>query len=993
MELLIWLGRSEFFQWLWRASWQASVLAGLVLLVQWLFVRQLSPAWRYGLWMLVLVRLALPAVPGAPWSVFNLTQRPLVWNWMFGRKPKVATDSVIASRVQSTVEPGPLNSPGASYDVVIKPSVAAPLSVNAQKRWAATDLCLAAGSGLWLVGILFQWARWTWQKARFAAALRRAGQLCHSDLWRVLEVARRRIGVRRKVRLVETEAVRSPAVYGLFRPRLLLPKGGLESFTPDELGYICLHELAHIKRQDLLVNWLTGVLQSLHWFNPVLYWAFRRMRADRELAADTLALSHMDEGENQVYGETIIKILANLSQPAGSVRLVGILEDKLHLALRMRHIAGFEKGRTWPGVAIALFLGLALTALTDAQTTKSSAKRREGGQTELPTAASPIAVAAEDEIPELPTPRLIQDGKVLIEMGKLDEAEAKLREAIRRNPEDRNASYYLSKIKELRYSEEARQREISAKDALAEVEKPRDVPATGESQPLPNSSTSTNRLHTTTARESISQKLDKILIDELLYDGLPLSEVARDLNDLARKRDPDKHGINIMINSHADVPTATVPVSPGIDPTTGQPLPAAQTAEPVNLDDVIIRLHLYHVRLGDVFEAVCKGAETPIEYAVLDEGVMFRRRGVQPLFTRTYKVDPNTFEEGLRSVSEGDGMNSARVSDGAPIRSRLVESIRKCFKAAGVDFGPNILTGGVAGGGGVGFGQSEKARALFYNDRTGLFLVRGTLEDLDTVEKAIQMLNVAAPLVTIECRFTELSAAMAKALDLEWLLATNAFGFSAVTPLLITNRIGRVTIDAPRGLGQAGGSSAELLPGDRQITQGFARRVKAARFRGVLRVMEESTETELNRLAPATTVTGRSVRVEVATKDRSFGRVELVPFVSSDGEHVQMTVLPTWSEFAGYQDPEPRSAQTDEGRGGRSTSAPTGDRLPLPVFHVQNTIVPSFALHDGETMVIGGLGPIGTPPRDRADAGKQFLLFLTVSITDPTGNGVRVLEP
>jgi bla regulator protein BlaR1 len=51
------------------------------------------------------------------------------------------------------------------------------------------------------------------------------------------------------------------------------------------------------------------VLQVLHWFNPVLWFAFALMRADRELATDGLALAHARESENVPYGETILKVL------------------------------------------------------------------------------------------------------------------------------------------------------------------------------------------------------------------------------------------------------------------------------------------------------------------------------------------------------------------------------------------------------------------------------------------------------------------------------------------------------------------------------------------------------------------------------------------------------------------------------------------------------------------------------------------------------------
>ncbi len=61
----------SFLGWLGRASGQASVLIGLVLFVQWLFRHQLTPRWRHALWLLVVVRLALPWAPASRASLFN----------------------------------------------------------------------------------------------------------------------------------------------------------------------------------------------------------------------------------------------------------------------------------------------------------------------------------------------------------------------------------------------------------------------------------------------------------------------------------------------------------------------------------------------------------------------------------------------------------------------------------------------------------------------------------------------------------------------------------------------------------------------------------------------------------------------------------------------------------------------------------------------------------------------------------------------------------
>ena len=123
--------------------------------------------------------------------------------------------------------------------------------------------------------------------------------------------------------LLESCAVGSPALHGLFRPRLLLPVGFAANFSTVELRFVFLHELAHLKRRDLLMNWAVVLLQVMHWFNPLVWFGFARWRADRELACDAMALEAAGEGQNKEYGRTILRLLDHFSRPMATPSGVG----------------------------------------------------------------------------------------------------------------------------------------------------------------------------------------------------------------------------------------------------------------------------------------------------------------------------------------------------------------------------------------------------------------------------------------------------------------------------------------------------------------------------------------------------------------------------------------------------------------------------------------------------------------------------------------------
>jgi len=120
----------------------------------------------------------------------------------------------------------------------------------------------------------------------------------------------------------------------------------------------------------LAVNWLVALLQVLHWFNPVLWLAWARMRADRELATDALALAHVRESDHAPYGETILKVLEGLTGEPALPGLVGIVENKAQIKERLTAISRPRKYWKWAArAAVALVAGMGLTG----------AQREKGG--------------------------------------------------------------------------------------------------------------------------------------------------------------------------------------------------------------------------------------------------------------------------------------------------------------------------------------------------------------------------------------------------------------------------------------------------------------------------------------------------------------------------------------------------------------------------------------------------------------------------------------
>ncbi len=298
-----------------------------------------------------------------------------------------------------------------------------------------------------------------------------------------------------------------------------------------------------------------------------------------------------------------------------------------------------------------------------------------------------------DEVPQIASQKvdaatMVQDAKVLYEMGKLDDAQQKLRDALKLDPDNRAAYYYLNLIGEANYARNSAEHSLDSRLRMDQVEKQWVLPTPHVQLPVPNPYATNDLVYTGPGRQIIMDKLNRIHLDEVNFDGLPLSEVLRQLSEQSKLRDPDRKGINFLINPNPDesgppiavpqvnfgggaggggggfaapapLPAPTTAQSGAIDPNTG--LPVASPAggggsEPIDISSVQVKLDLSDVTLAEVLDAILLVAEHPsghsIKYSVQDYGVVFSDKGVETpqLMMRTFRVDPNTFYSGLESV-------------------------------------------------------------------------------------------------------------------------------------------------------------------------------------------------------------------------------------------------------------------------------------------------------------------------------------------------------
>jgi beta-lactamase regulating signal transducer with metallopeptidase domain len=159
--------------------------------------------------------------------------------------------------------------------------------------------------GLWLAGVLLLSIRalggW-WLIRRMRARLERAP---HTLLLR-LDVLRRRMNIGQFVDLRVSSKLTNPLTAGVAKPWILLPITALTSLSAEQLEVVLAHELAHIRRADYLWNLLQTMVETLFFFHPAVWWVSRRVREERELCCDDIAVRSCSDPT--VYASALLRL-------------------------------------------------------------------------------------------------------------------------------------------------------------------------------------------------------------------------------------------------------------------------------------------------------------------------------------------------------------------------------------------------------------------------------------------------------------------------------------------------------------------------------------------------------------------------------------------------------------------------------------------------------------------------------------------------------------
>ena len=344
----------------WNQLWQVTIVALFVAAVVRVTCRN-RPHLAHTLWLLVLLKCVTPPLWSSevsvfshvngrwdPWLVSDETEivpvssfaatpdvSPGEWTMAAVKDEPVASASSVISSPPTIEHPAPSEVPGAAQrsvpetpnsetassatpkiETASAPVIPAP---EVSSPWSPGEILI----GIWLAGFAVYVGLMLLRRFACAIALRRSRLEVDSQLESLCEAVARRLGIRRRVRLIVTARGFGPAISGVFWPVIVLPQRVLEGRDQTQLETILAHELLHLRRGDTAIGLVQFVVQAAWWFHPLVWWANRQIVRERERCCDDEVVAGLG-CEPADYAQTLLDVLKSARQPATLQAIPGL---------------------------------------------------------------------------------------------------------------------------------------------------------------------------------------------------------------------------------------------------------------------------------------------------------------------------------------------------------------------------------------------------------------------------------------------------------------------------------------------------------------------------------------------------------------------------------------------------------------------------------------------------------------------------------------------
>jgi beta-lactamase regulating signal transducer with metallopeptidase domain len=312
--------------WQWMGMFcQVSLLIILISALDTAIRRWAWPQLRYALWGLVFLKLVIPPTWQMPTSIVSWIQPQVEEQMSIQIGTLVWSEKNLEVPVSSELS----QNKGKVPVITKQPKVA--WQTFALSGWIA---------GMAIFSLMLIRKMSQFHKSHKIMEMEKPPKWFHKLMFKTAQ----RLKLKKIPSIIFSKDVKSPAVYGVFRPILLLPEGYLDQLSQEQAEHVLMHELCHLKRGDVLVHWFCMVLQIVYWFNPLLIWTRRQMRYVCEICCD-LSVANILREKTRAYRNTLLNTARELftEKLEPGLGFLGIFEEPFRLVPRLKWL---EK-KTW----------------------------------------------------------------------------------------------------------------------------------------------------------------------------------------------------------------------------------------------------------------------------------------------------------------------------------------------------------------------------------------------------------------------------------------------------------------------------------------------------------------------------------------------------------------------------------------------------------------------------------------------------------------------
>lgn len=321
-------------------------IIGIFLLMKHILKNSLSSRMQYNLWFLL---LGLLAVPFLPFRFFKSSEM-FVWFKSLNLVPTAKTETTVGQTFHTNIT----DTQNWMEDFT--------LSVNRETQSIIGYLLLA----LWISGIIAMLILVIRSALCLHILKKSALPLQSQKVQQLYQRCLNDTGITKNVPIYSTAHLKSPVIVGFLKPCIYLPIHLIADDNETDIRYMLLHELQHYKHKDGIANYLMNLAGIIYWFNPLVWYALKEMRSDREIACDTSVLKLLKSEDYVAYGNTLINFAEKISLtpfPFAS----GISGNMKQMKRRILNIASYERPnlqKKLKSITAFLLLSILLLGLT-----------------------------------------------------------------------------------------------------------------------------------------------------------------------------------------------------------------------------------------------------------------------------------------------------------------------------------------------------------------------------------------------------------------------------------------------------------------------------------------------------------------------------------------------------------------------------------------------------------------------------------------------------